>query len=109
VQGPIDNSISALFAYRYEETRQKLTEVNDHRDLEILREAHVVGLTTSGLADKQSLIVALAPKARHRLQDNGFAPMADDGFGGVNTMRKQIDALHWRYVYMVAIYTALGE
>lgn len=51
-----------LFACRYEETREKLQQVNDHRDLEILRGAEVVGLTTSGLADKQSLIAALAPK-----------------------------------------------
>lgn len=51
-----------LNVFRYEETRDKLQQVNDHRDLEILRNAAVVGLTTSGLADKQSLIAALAPK-----------------------------------------------
>lgn len=56
------SSTADVFASRYEETREKLQQVNDHRDLEILRGAEVVGLTTSGLADKQSLIAALAPK-----------------------------------------------
>lgn len=38
--------------------------MRDHQDEDLLRSAAVVGLTTSGLADKQTLIASLAPKVR---------------------------------------------
>jgi hypothetical protein len=58
----MDHTQQADLTCRFEEARLKLQEVNDHRDLEILRQAQVIGLTTSGLADKQSLIASLGPK-----------------------------------------------
>ena len=47
---------------RYEEHKKALMEVYDDVDLSVLRAAQVVGMTTSGVADKQTLIAALAPK-----------------------------------------------
>ena len=49
---------------RYEECKKALQAVHEDVDLSVLRGAQVVGMTTSGVADKQTLINALAPKVQ---------------------------------------------
>lgn len=63
--------------HRYEESKKSLLEVHDDVDLSILRAAQVVGMTTSGVADKQTLIAALAPKVHIHCQNNSYFPDGD--------------------------------
>ena len=58
--------IHQIYARRYEELKRELNAVLDDVDLSVLRGARVVGMTTSGVADKQNLISALAPKVTDR-------------------------------------------
>ncbi|KAK9808579.1 hypothetical protein WJX72_000022 [[Myrmecia] bisecta] len=47
---------------RFESARKDLSDVHSEADLNVLRDAQVVGFTTSGVAANQRLVTALAPK-----------------------------------------------
>lgn len=48
----------------YDDKRQEIREIEDKIGLEVLREAQVVGMTTSGVASHQKLVAALSPKVK---------------------------------------------
>lgn len=46
----------------YERVRDEQRRIHADVDLNVLKEARIVGMTTAGVASKQELVAAMAPK-----------------------------------------------
>jgi hypothetical protein len=49
-------------AFKYSQVIERIQDVHQTSSLEVLRRAHVVGMTTAGVASAQGMLAALGPK-----------------------------------------------